>query len=268
MLSFNIGPLALPLGHVLLVLGFIMALVVGAIVGRKERIPIGGPLSDIFLAAMLAARIGFVVRYFDHYQNDLLGIIDIRDGGFDIISGVSGALVVLAWKLWRQPAIRRALGSAATAGLLTWGSLTLLITLVEGSARAVPATALADLDRRPVTLADVAGGRPMVVNLWASWCPPCIREMPVLEKAQQDHPDIAFVFVNQGEQPETIRQFMSQQGLSLDNMLTDTNASLGQATGSHGLPTTLFYDAQGRQVSAHMGELSAASLAHNLGRFD
>lgn len=268
MLSFNIGPLALSMGQALLILGFIVALLVGAIAGRKERIPIASPLSDIFLAAMLAARVGFVIRYFEHYQGDLLGIIDIRDGGFDIISGLVGACAMLSWKLWRQPAIRRALGSAATAGVLTWGSLTLLITLMEGSSRAVPETPLAHLDRQPVILSDVADGKPMVVNLWASWCPPCIREMPVLEQAQQDHPDITFVFVNQGEQPETIQQFLSQYQLSLENVLADTGASMGRTIGSHGLPTTLFYDAQGRQVSAHMGELSAASLIHNLERFD
>ncbi|SDX46008.1 TlpA disulfide reductase family protein [Marinobacter mobilis] len=267
MLSVNVGPLALSMGQVLLILGFIIALLVGAIAGRKASIPVASPLSDILLAAMLAARIGFVVRYFEHYQSDLLGVIDIRDGGFDWVSGLIGALAMLAWKLWRQPAIRRVLGRAAAAGFLTWGSLTLLIALVEGSARGMPETPLADLDRRPVVLSDLANGKPMVVNLWASWCPPCIREMPVLEQAQKDYPDITFVFVNQGEQPETIQHFLNQNKLLLDNAFADVGASMGRTTGSHGLPTTLFYDADGRQVSAHMGELSAASLAYNLERF-
>ena len=108
----------------------------------------------------------------------------------------------------------------------------------------------------------------MVVNLWASWCPPCIREMPVLEQAQKDNPDITFVFVNQGEQHETIVHFLNQHNLTLNNVLTDTRSGLGRTTGSQALPTSLFYDAQGRQVNAHLGELSAASLAHNLERFD
>jgi len=51
-------------------------------------------------------------------------------------------------------------------------------------------------------------------------------------------------------------------------VLTDIRASMGRTTGSHALPTTLFYDAQGRQVDAHLGELSAASLMHNLERID
>lgn len=268
MLSVNLGPFALPLGQALLLGAFILALIVGAIMGRKERIPVAGPLSDIFLAAMVAARVGFVILYFEHYQGDLLGIIDIRDGGFDMIAGMIGALVMLGWKLWRTPAIRRPLGSAAATGFLTWGAVTLLITLMEVQSRAVPDSPLAQLDGRPTALPEFADGNPMVVNLWASWCPPCIREMPVLEEAQQANPDITFVFINQGEQPETIEQFLIQYDLSLDNVLTDTRASMGQTTGSRALPTTLFYDARGQQVNAHLGELSAASLAHNLERFE
>jgi thiol-disulfide isomerase/thioredoxin len=268
MLSINVGPLALPLGQALLLIAFIVALIVGAMVGRKSRIAIAGPLSDIFLAAMLAARIGFVIRYFEHYQSDILGIIDIRDGGFDMLAGLVGALVILGRKLWRRPAIRVPLGSAAAAGLLTWGTVSLLIILMEGQSREVPESSFAQLDSSPVTLSQVADGKPMVVNLWASWCPPCIREMPVLDEAQKDNPDITFVFVNQGEQPETIVRFLNQHNLTLDNVLTDIRSSLGRTTGSHALPTTLFYDAQGRQVNAHLGELSTASLAHNLERFD
>ena len=268
MLSVNIGPLALSLGQALLLGAFVIALIVGAIMGRKERIPIASHLTDIFLAAMVAARIGFVIRYFEHYREDLLGIIDIRDGGFEVLAGIVGALAMLAWKLWRYPPVRCALGSAAAAGMLTWGAVSLLVNLMETQARAVPDVALAHLDNRPTSLADVADGKPMVVNLWASWCPPCIREMPVLQKAQEDNPDITFVFVNQGEQPEAIQQFLNQHELSLDNVLTDTSATMGRTTGSQALPTTLFYDAQGRQLDAHLGELSGASLAHNLERFD
>jgi len=268
MLSVNIGPLSLPLAQLLLISAFVIALIVGAITGRKEGVPIAGTLSDIFLAALVAARIGFVIQYFEHYQENLWGIIDIRDGGFSIIAGLLGALALIAWKLWRHPKIRRSLAIASASGLLVWGSVSLLVTLMESSSRGLPESTFSLLDGTPVSLAEVAGNKPMVVNLWASWCPPCIREMPVLEKAQQDNPDITFAFVNQGEQPETISRFMNQYKLSLQNVLTDTSASLGRTTGSQALPTTLFYDANGQQVNAHLGELSRATLADNLRSFD
>ncbi|GGE71464.1 thiol:disulfide interchange protein [Streptosporangium jomthongense] len=268
MLSVNLGPLAVPLAQLLLLGAFVIALIVGAITGRKEGVPVAGTLSDIFLGSLVAARIGFVIQYFEHYQDNLWSIIDIRDGGFHIIAGLAGALALTAWKLWRHPRMRRSLSIAAASGLLTWGSVSLLVTLAETSSRGLPDNRFNLLDGTEVTLSDLAGNKPMVVNLWASWCPPCIREMPVLEKAQQDNPGVVFVFVNQGEQPETINQFMSQHSLSMQNVLTDTGASLGRATGSQALPTTLFYNASGQQVNAHMGELSRASLAHNLESFN
>ena len=62
--SINLGPFALSLDQALLMIAFVIALIVGGIVGRKARIPVAGPLSDIFLTAMVTARIGFVLRYF------------------------------------------------------------------------------------------------------------------------------------------------------------------------------------------------------------
>ncbi|MGP4844130.1 prolipoprotein diacylglyceryl transferase family protein [Marinobacter sp. 1Y8] len=267
MLSVNLGPLSLPASYVLLLLAFIVALIVGLLVGRRDDRPIAGTIADIFLVAMISARIGFVLMYFEHYQDDLWGIIDIRDGGFDVLSGVTGAFVLSVYLLWRRPANRRALGFAVASGFMTWGAITATVNLIETQANKVPDEPFANLDGASTTLGQISPGKPMVVNLWASWCPPCIREMPVLAAAQKQHPDIAFIFVNQGEDAETIRQFMAHNDLELNNTLTDTAGNLGRITGSHGLPTTLFYDANGRQVDAHMGELSKATLARSLSHF-
>jgi len=268
MLSVNLGPLSLPMGHLVLVFAFVVALITGAIAGRKEGVPIAGTLADIFLVALLTARIGFVALYFEYYRDDLLGIIDIRDGGFSVLAGIAGALVFIAWRMRRHARIRRPLAIAMTAGLISWGAIAGLIALMEQQTASLPQASLATLGGKPVQLSELAPGTPMVVNLWATWCPPCIREMPVLEQAQKDNPGVAFVFVNQGEQPETIRRFMQEQDLTLNNLITDFGGSLGRNTGSHGLPTTLFYNAEGRQVNAHMGELSNATLARRLEPFE
>ncbi|MGO1233667.1 MAG: prolipoprotein diacylglyceryl transferase family protein [Marinobacter sp.] len=268
MLSVGVGPLSLSIEHVLLILAFVVALIVGAIAGRKQKTPISGSLADIFLVAMVSARIGFVVRYFEHYENDWLGMIDIRDGGFDMVTGLVVALVFSAWLMWRRASIRRALGTAVVAGLMTWGFTTGAIALINQQTSGLPDVALTDMQKRPVTLENIAEGQPMVVNLWATWCPPCIREMPVLEQAQQRYPQIRFVFANQGEHPETINRFLDEQALELANSLSDRAGELGREVGSQGLPTTLFYSAEGELVDSHMGELSQASLARNLERFD
>jgi len=268
MLSVGVGPLSLSIGHLLLVLAFVVALIVGALTGRKENTPVSGTLADIFLVAMVSARIGFVVRYFEQYQGDWLGMIDIRDGGFDMITGLIAALAFTGYLMWKREGMRRALGSAVAAGLITWGGTSGIIALINQQAQGLPEVPLTDLNARPVDLANLAGDRPTVVNLWATWCPPCIREMPVLEEAQQRYPGVNFVFANQGEHPETIRKFLMEQNLNLSHVLSDRQNNFGRVVGSHGLPTTLFYNAQGNLVDTHMGELSRASLVRSLERFD
>ncbi|HEY9119092.1 MAG TPA: TlpA disulfide reductase family protein [Marinobacter sp.] len=268
MLSVGVGPFSLSIGHLLLILAFVVALIVGALAGRKENLPISGALADIFLATMVGARLGFVVRYFEHYQGDWLGIIDIRDGGFDVVSGLVVALVFTSYLLWRRTNIRRPLGFAVAAGLLTWGFTSGVIALIHDQTQGLPDVALTDLNEQPISLDTLTRGQPTVVNLWATWCPPCIREMPVLEDAQDRYPEINFVFANQGEPPETINQFLSEQNLDLDHVLSDRQGGFGRAIGSQGLPTTLFYNARGKLVDSHMGELSKASLARGLERFE
>jgi hypothetical protein len=61
-----------------------------------------------------------------------------------------------------------------------------------------------------------------------------------------------------------VRDYLDGQGLTLGDVLLDAGSTLGPAVGSRGLPTTLFYDAQGRQVDAHMGVLNAAALESRL----
>jgi hypothetical protein len=88
--------------------------------------------------------------------------------------------------------------------------------------------------------------------------------MPILAEAQAKEQALTFLFVNQGEGPGEIRRFLDSGGLELQNVLLDSDARLGQQVGSMALPTTLFYDAKGRQVGNHLGELSRASLARAL----
>ncbi len=268
MATLDIGPLALPMGRALFLAAGIVALLVAAVAGRNKEASVTDPVFNVLFAGIMSARVAFVFSYWEQYRSDLIGIIDIRDGGFDPVFGIIGALLVLLWQLWRRPAVRRALSGAAAAGLVTWVAGALITGVIQPPAPGIPDTTLTALDSRTTTLPQLADGRPVVVNLWASWCPPCVREMPVLEKAQQENPDVAFIFVNQGEQPETIQNFLSRHELTLDHVLTDTGARIGRATGNRTLPTTLFYDHNGRQVNTHLGALSAASLAHNLERFD
>lgn len=111
-------------------------------------------------------------------------------------------------------------------------------------------------------------GQPTVVNLWASWCPPCHREMPVLQQAQQQHPNIHFVMLNQGEDIDTVRTYLSKNQFNFQHVLLDSRGEMPQAINSFGLPTTLFFNAQGQLVERHQGELSQAMLQQYLKKIE
>ncbi|AVO60300.1 TlpA disulfide reductase family protein [Pseudomonas chlororaphis] len=266
MLTFTIGTFAIALNHLLLISALALATFVGWRVAKRGGENPESVLFGLFLLGMLAARIGFVVAYWKHYRHDLWLIIDLRDGGFLPWPGVIVLLLAaLAWG-WRRPALRRPLGAGVGSGLAFWLLATLSLSIFEQGTR-LPEIALRNADGGTVQLTSYQG-KPLVINLWATWCPPCRREMPVLERAQQQRPDLTFLFVNQAESMQSVSTFLATQELNLNNVLFDGSGRLGQAVGSMALPTTLFYSADGRMLGSHLGELSEASLARALEHFD
>jgi len=269
MLTINIGPLVLPVHLAMLIAAVAVAFSVSHLIGRRQKTRgVEHILSDMLIAALLTARLAFVVTWFDLYRATPWAMLDIRDGGYTAWAGIVAALLVAAWHGWRIPASGKPLGLALASGVLAYGVLFGASLTIKNRPAALPATALTTLAGEPTGLARLAAGKPLVVNLWASWCPPCRREMPLLAQAQKAQGDIAFVFVNQGEKQDIVQHYLSgnrgENGIGLSNVVLDRNTTLGKAVGSMALPTTLFYDASGQLRATHIGELSAASLADKL----
>jgi len=264
MLTIDVGPLALAVPHVLLLVSLLLAMLTGWWVGRRSERNPEQQLFRLLLVALLVARLAFVLAYFEHFRDEPWRVIDIRDGGFIAWPGVLVTILLGAWLAWREGSLRKPLGSAMVVGVLSWGLGTFALHAFEHGTR-LPEMGLRDHQGQSVALQDFVG-KPLVVNLWATWCPPCRREMPVLAEAQRTESDVTFLFVNQGEGERVIADFLDTEGLGLENVLLDTGGRLGQHVGSTALPTTLFYDAEGRQVGSHLGELSRASLARALER--
>lgn len=267
MLNINLGPFAVQTSHLLLLAASLVAAGVGHLLGRAQKIGIGNTLVDMVWAALLAARLTFIALWFDVYRSAPWSMLDIRDGGFNPWAGLLAAIAVALWRGWRQPVLRRPLLWGLTAGVLAWGALFGVMEVFDKASRpGLPTAALTTLAGASTDLASIAKGKPLVVNLWASWCPPCRREMPVLATAQQRESDVTFVFANQGEDSAAAQRYLSVGGLRLSNVVLDPETALGRAIGSSALPTTLFYDGSGQLVDSHLGELSAASLASKLNR--
>ncbi len=266
MLAFQLGPLALPVAPLVWLFSCALAILLAWRLAPPASARTAG--DAFFLAALLGlavARLGHVALHLDAYALSPLAVIDLRDGGLHAGAGVVAGALWLAWHGWRHAAQRQALTLGLLAGLAFWMTAS-LATRLPPDAR-MPELALTTLEgARPSTLSEAAAGRPAVVNLWASWCGPCRAEMPTLADAQQRDTGAAFLFVNQGESETTVRSYLERERLPLREVLLDARSALGPAVGSRGLPTTLFYDASGRLVEAHMGVLNAAALQARLDR--
>lgn len=265
MLSINIGPLALPVAQVLLLLAIWLAAGTGRAIAAESKPAIGRIVVWVALTGFVVARLVFVLIEFDLYSASPWALLDFKDGGYTPWAGALAGLAVAMWRGWRQPPLRLALAGGLLAGASAW----LMGTAVLGvrDTPRLPAMTLTTLQGTATELQALTRGQPTVVNLWATWCAPCRAEMPVLAAAQSRESAVRFVFVNQGESAATVQQYLSGAGLPLQHVLLDPGSRLGPAVGSSGLPTTLFYDAEGNLVDRHLGALSSVSLASRLRLF-
>ena len=114
---------------------------------------------------------------------------------------------------------------------------------------AAPATAFEDPEGEPASLADFRG-KPLLVNLWATWCAPCIAEMPTLDSlAAREKDRLRVVTISQDlDGRDKVEAFFARQGYrQLETWLDPQMALMGELKVDI-LPTTILYDSQGREV--------------------
>lgn len=119
---------------------------------------------------------------------------------------------------------------------------------------AVPEAVLLDAEDGEHALADYRG-KWVVLNFWATWCAPCRREMPSLERLQAAMPEIAIVPVATGRNAvEGIRRFFDEAGVKSLPILRDPQSQLAHAMGVMGLPVTVILNPEGQEVARLMGD--------------
>ena len=122
---------------------------------------------------------------------------------------------------------------------------------------AMPADRFKDAAGKPMTLAAFKG-QPLLVNLWATWCGPCVKEMPSLDRlAARTRGKLQVVTISQDspQAVDPVPRWWAEHKLSNLALYRDEKTDLGFAYGGGMLPTTVLYDAQGREVWRILGGL-------------
>lgn len=130
-------------------------------------------------------------------------------------------------------------------GLLFWWSLTGMGAGPPLVGSPAPDFTLSDLSGKEAQLSDLRG-RPILVTFWATWCPPCKKEMPEIQAAYDQHKDRGFVVlaVNFGENLEAAKVFVNQMDLRFP-VLLDRKVNVASRYGVWSLPVSFFIDRNG-----------------------
>ena len=143
-----------------------------------------------------------------------------------------------------------------------WAAAAVLLVAC-GESKPKPELVLQDIQGKQVSLQQLQG-KPAVVNMWATWCAPCRREMPLLQQAQKNHPEVQFVLVNQGEKAPVISAYLQKNQIQLPNVWLDETMQSRTVLPYQGLPSTYFLNQQGEVVAHSLGELTPVQLQQYL----
>ncbi|MES2904329.1 MAG: TlpA disulfide reductase family protein [Pseudomonadota bacterium] len=254
----NLGPLALSTDRLAAVAAIWLFVAIGS--HRRMAGEAAAVVSIAAVGGFVVARLAYVGMHVADFSNEPLAILKVWQGGFVPLAGIFAVLIILGL---RAPADRRFRLIAILIALSgSWYIADRLLTTTVQSPFVTSPAGLKTLEGKqfdPATLE----GRPYVINLWADWCPPCRREMPLLAEAARKHPEVAFLFINQGDLPNIATKLPAQHGIDPSTILLDEAAKLSASYGG-ALPSTIFVGPNGDVRSVHAGEISRAALSDKI----
>lgn len=207
-------------------------------------------------AFIVGARLGHVLENFDSFSLDPVRIFAVWQGGFSWPVGLAATIVSAVFYLRNPKLILLAGVPMAVAGVVAAVTLQQFGTT---PALGLPGSSFEMADGR-ILNAESLHGKPVVINLWATWCPPCRRELPMMADIASSEAAATFLFVNQGETSSQIQSYLDQASVVLKNVVLDPQGQFLDHYQVPGLPTTLFVDADGVLSSITVGEISKENL--------
>ena len=151
----------------------------------------------------------------------------------------------------QQPAANQAEAAADTTGIKGVHR--------ENKGKPAPGVEFSDADGQQTSLAEFSG-KPVLVNLWATWCAPCVKELPTLDRLSMapGAPKVLAISQDMGPHASVVAFLESKQIANLD-AYQDPKMGLSGALGAEVLPTSILYDAEGREVWRYVGDLDWTS---------
>lgn len=265
--AISLGPLMLATDRLYLMVA-VVAFFLGAeglrvlVKRRGGQAELGVALNLSFWSGLIGGRLFFVLQHWSSYQEQWWTVLYFWQPGYSPWAVVVCALLALAWSLRQQIKLCLMVSLWLLCCVALWGGLLLGQPLQSASSvKTLPDTQLPTLGGAPSVVNLAAMQEPLLINLWASWCGPCRREMPALIKFAEQNPQLKVLLVNSGESAIRVQQFVRDSEFDIPQslVLLDPTQSVLQHFSAPGLPVTLAFS-QGQLKATHIGELNLARL--------
>lgn len=150
--------------------------------------------------------------------------------------------------------------SKITHALLTLILAVLLTTGCTNAASAAPDAALQSLNGESTSIAELNQGKPLYLNFWASWCGPCVSELPDVDALAHEYGDrITFAAVSVDDNAADARAYIERAGLTLNVYTGDIN-TLNSGYDLSAIPVSVLIDQNGNILAKRVGSMSKAEL--------
>ncbi len=273
----SIGPVEVP---------FILLLIAGSITavyflgrffvrGSKEDLHIfSNILSAPIIPFLITWKLSLLITGFQDVISNPAILLFSAGSAVNLIIGVCGGLIwaLVSWfRLSPSHNVIKGLTVSAVTGIIIISVSSIILMRSpenNGPSPCYSEDAVFYLPDGTVWTPATAIGKPLVLSFWASWCPPCRAEMPMLEKTFSEEEangffsDAVFYAVNMSileKQPENGIEWLKSEGLSLP-LLLDRDGNANRFCGVSSLPTTIIFDRNGREIERKTGIISKRTL--------